>query len=283
MRATRIIALVVGTLLGLVASVLLVSGTVLAGTYAARSDDGFVDVGLDPLVSPNVAVTAEEIDLRSEPGTPDWIIDALDTDVRLRVTAIDGDRPIFVGIAPEADLDGYLAGVAHDEIREIDENLSARFRTRSGTEQVGPPTDEDFWAASATGDGTQELVWEATSGRWAVAVMNADGSPGVNADVDVGIRSPALLPVALGLLVAGVFMIAGAVMLIVAGGRGLGTESETADRQSPLLGGDTGGPTGVTAARRAQRRIRLRWRLNSTSRCRDGCGWSNGCWSCPTW
>ncbi|MDH4278309.1 MAG: DUF4389 domain-containing protein [Acidimicrobiia bacterium] len=247
MRATRIIALVVGTLLGLVASLLLVSGTVLAGTYAARDDDGFVDVGLDPLVSPNVAVTAEEIDLRSEPGTPDWIIDALDTDVRLRVTAIDGDRPIFVGVAPEADLDGYLAGVAHDEIREIDENLSARFRTRSGTERVGPPTDEDFWAASATGDGTQELVWEATSGRWAVAVMNADGSPGVNADVDVGIRSAALLPVALGLLVAGVFMIAGAVMLIVAGGRALGTGSEPADRQSPLLGGDTPYPVALEA------------------------------------
>lgn len=38
MRPIRIIALVVGTLLGLVASMLLVSGAVLAGTYAAGSE-----------------------------------------------------------------------------------------------------------------------------------------------------------------------------------------------------------------------------------------------------
>ena len=222
MRATRIIALVVGSLLGLLATVLLVSGTVLAGTYAARSDDGFLNLSLEPLVSRNVAVTAEEIDLQTEPGTPSWIVDALDTDVRLRVTSLDGDGPIFVGVAPEADLDNYLAGAAHDEIRDINDDLVAQYRTRSGSDQIGPPTEQDFWAASASGDGTQELVWEAAAGQWAVAVMNADGSPGVNADVDVGIRSAAFLPVALGLLVAGVFVIAGAVMLIVAGGRGLG-------------------------------------------------------------
>ncbi len=244
MQAPRIIALVVGSLLGLMASVLLVSGTVLAGSYAARSDDGFLNVSLDPLVSPNVAVTAEEIDLRTDPGTPDWIIDALDTDVRLRVTAIDGDRPIFVGVAPETDLDNYLAGVAHDEIREIGDDLTAVYRSRSGGEQVGPPAEENFWAASASGDGTQELVWEAASGRWAVAVMNADGSPGVNADVNVGIRSAAVLPVALGLLVAGVVAIAGAVMLIVAGGRALDAGTEPSDAEAPLHGDEVGGIAG---------------------------------------
>ncbi|MDH3302123.1 MAG: DUF4389 domain-containing protein [Acidimicrobiia bacterium] len=235
MRATRIVALVVGSLLGVLASVLLVSGTVLAGSYAARSDDGFVDIGLDPLVSPTVAVTAEHIDLQTEPGTPSWVYDALDTDVRLRVTPVDGARPIFVGVAPEADLDNYLAGVAHDEIREV-KDLTAAYRSRTGTDQIGPPTAEDFWAVSTSGDGTQELVWEATPGRWAVAVMNADGSPGVNADVNVGIRSAVLLPVALGLLVAGVFVIAGAVMLIVAGGRELGTGTEPSDRRAQVAG-----------------------------------------------
>ncbi len=238
MRPARIIALVVGSLLGMAATVLLVSGTVLGGTYAARADDGFLDVRLDPLTSPTVAVTAEDIDLQTEPGTPDWIIEALDTDVRLRVTAVDGDRPVFVGVAPEADLDRYLATVAHDEIREIDD-LTAVYRTRDGGDVIAPPVEQDFWAASASGDGTQELVWETTAGRWAVAVMNADGSPGINADVDVGVRSAVFLPISLGLLAAGVFAIAGAVMLIVAGGRGLGTGVEPADGQPPTSAGGT--------------------------------------------
>lgn len=221
MRASRIVALLVGSLLGLMATVLLVSGTMLAGSTAASAGDSFLDVNLDPLVSRTVAVTAEEIDLRTDPGAPDWIINAIDTDVRLRVTAVDGHRAIFVGVAPEADVDRYLAGVAHDEISEIGDDLAAAYRNRSGTDQIGPPAEEDFWAVSASGDGTQELVWEAAPGQWAVVVMNADGSPGVSADVDVGIRSAVILPVALGLLVAGLFALAGAVMLVVAGGRAL--------------------------------------------------------------
>ncbi len=248
MRATRVIALVVGSLLGLVATALLVSGTVLGGTYAARSDDGFIDVTLDPIVTDAAAVTAEQIDLQTDPGTPDWLIDALDTDVRLRVTAADGDRPVFVGIAPEEDLDQYLAGVAHDEIRDVDDDLAPVFRSRSGTDTIGPPTAENFWTASVSGDGTQELLWEPTSGRWAVAVMNADGSPGVNADVNVGVRSSAILPVALGLLAGGVLALLGAVVLIVAGGRGLGAGVEPSLRPSTPGEGDAL-PTPATAAR----------------------------------
>ncbi len=242
MRATRIVALVLGSLLGLVATVLLVSGTVLGGSYAARSDDGFIEATLDPLVSPTAAVTAERIDLATDPGTPDWVIDILDTDVRLRVTGADGQRPIFVGVAPEADLDEYLSGVAHDEIFEVDDGLEAVFRSRSGAASVSPPTGQDFWTISASGDGTQELVWEAESGTWAVAVMNADGSAGINVDVDVGVRSAAVLPVAMGLLGAGVLTIAGAVILIVAGGRGLGAEPETSESPSTTVGDGAAAP-----------------------------------------
>lgn len=245
MRATRIVALVVGSLLGLLATVLLVSGTILGGSYAARSDDGFIEATLDPLVSPTPAVTAERIDLATDPGTPDWVIDILDTDVRLRVTGTDGERPIFVGIAPESDLDEYLAGVAHDEILEVDDSLAPVFRFRSGQATVTPPTGEDFWTIFASGEGTQELVWEAEAGEWAVAVMNADGTPGVNVDVDVGVRSAAVLPAAVGLLAAGVFTVAGAVMLIVAGGRGLGAEPATSPSPTTSVGDDAIGDDSV--------------------------------------
>jgi hypothetical protein len=151
----------------------------------------------------------------AEPGSPDWLLDALDTDVRLRVTSTDSGRDIFVGIGPEVDVDTYLAGVAHDEIAEIDDGAEPIYRSRSGDLDVAPPTGETFWTASASGPGTQELSWEAESGQWAVAVMNADGSPVVAADVNVGAKAGLVLPLALTLLGLGAVVVAGAVVLVV--------------------------------------------------------------------
>ena len=222
MRGSRIAAMVAGSLVGLVALAVLISGIALGAAYLVQRDDGYLDVTLDRLDSDTVAVTAERIDLRTEPGTPRWVIDALDTDVRLRVTGADAG-PVFVGIAREADLDRYLAGVAHDEIRDVDD-LAAQFRARTGGSEVAPPADQAIWEVSAAGDGTQEIVWEAESGRWAVAVMNADGSPGVSADVNVGVRSGAFLPAALGLLAVGALGLVAAALLILYGGAGLGAE-----------------------------------------------------------
>jgi hypothetical protein len=45
--------------------------------------------------------------------------------------------------------------------------------------------------------------------------MNADGRPGVDIGADLGARSPALLWIALGLLVGGVLFMAGGALLIV--------------------------------------------------------------------
>ena len=68
---------------------------------------------------------------------------------------------------------------------------------------VAPPAEQDFWTASATGSGEQELDWEARGGRWSVVVMNADGTAEVDADVEVGARSGAVTPVAILLIVGG--------------------------------------------------------------------------------
>ncbi len=233
MRPERIVALVLGSLLAIPAVALLFSGGVLALAYAIESDDGYFDVTLDELTSQTVAVTAEEIDLRAEPGTPRWVLDALEADVRLRVTSSSPD-PIFVGVAREADLDSYLSGIAHDEIDRVDQ-LQAIYRSRNGTDSVAPPAQEDFWETSASGPGTQVLDWEARPGFWAVALMNADGSPGVSADVNIGIRSSAFLPVAGTLLAIGAILSAIAAGLIIFGGNGLrdGSSSSTGDKPEP--------------------------------------------------
>ncbi len=220
MQPARVIALVIGSLLAIPAAILLIVGGVSTAIYATQREEGFLEVPLTELQSPSAAVTAEDIDLRTDGDAPGWILDALDTDVRLQVEAIDAETPIFVGVAREADLDRYLAGVAHDEIRSVDDRR-ADFTSRTGVATAPAPTEQDFWRSSSSGTGTQELVWEATSGRWAVAVMNADGSAGVDADVTVGLRSDAFVPALITVLGLGAALGALATALIIFGGRGL--------------------------------------------------------------
>ena len=64
--------------------------------------------------------------------------------------------------------------------------------------------EQEFWVASAAGSGTQELTWDATSGRWAAVVMNADGSPGITASLTIGAKSGLIAPLAVVLTLLGV-------------------------------------------------------------------------------
>jgi hypothetical protein len=62
--------------------------------------------------------------------------------------------------------------------------------------------------------------WEPESGDWAVVVMNADGSPGVDVDVQLGARAEWVLPLSLTLLAGGIGLGAAAVALIAFGAGG---------------------------------------------------------------
>jgi hypothetical protein len=178
------------------------------------------------LESPTVAVTGEDVKFSAEPGSPDWVIDAIDLDVRLRATSLDPDRPIFIGVARQADVDIYLDGVAHDRITRFDDEFPAYQRT-PGSDEIDPPVDQLFWVESATGTGQQELVWEATGGRWAAVVMNADGSADVAATLTIGARSDIVLPLALVLLGLGLALTTAAVVLIIVGASGARREPPT--------------------------------------------------------
>jgi Domain of unknown function (DUF4389) len=220
MRPGRIVALVIGCIVALPALGLVVGGGALTIAYATqRDDDGYFDTTIDRLVTTTVAITAEDIDLDADTGDVDRVLDALDVDVRLRVTSAAGNVPVFVGIGPETEVDRYLGAAAHDEIVDLD-GRAPRYRTRAGGVELAPPTDQSFWAASASGLGTQQLDWEATSGQWAVVVMNADGRPGVSVDVNVGAKAGFVLTLALILLGIGAVLGVGAVVLIVVGATG---------------------------------------------------------------
>lgn len=117
----------------------------------------------------------------------------------------------------------YLSGVNHSELTQVRFSpFRADYRDVAGTRPPARPADQQFWAASATGAGTQELKWDIRSGNWAVVIMNADASGPVSVDLRGGARSDLLWPVFLGLLIGGIVLLAVGVPLIIAGAAGLG-------------------------------------------------------------
>jgi hypothetical protein len=126
---------------------------------------------------------------------------------RVRIRATSRTGPVFVGIAREADLDRYLAATAHDELREVRAGAD-RYRSRDGGALPVVPREAGIWVASAEGEGTQAVEWDARDGRWAVAVLNADGARAVAADVSVGAKLGVLPWIGGGLLLLGLIGVA---------------------------------------------------------------------------
>jgi len=216
MHAGRIAAIVVGAFLALIALGLLVGGAFLTiGSAIVAGGEGYFDATLERLSTASSAITTEEADLSADPGPPDWLLDAAGFSVRIQATGAAEDAELFVGIGPESDVEAYLGSVARDEIRDVRPGGDVRYREIPGSGNATPPAEEGFWAVSASGSGTQELIWDVEEGRWVAVLMNADGSPGVIADVTVGAKSSAVLPIGISMLFIGILFLAAAVVIIV--------------------------------------------------------------------
>lgn len=234
MRAGRVIGLIVGCLLLLPGVGMVGGGGAMTIGYAvARNDDGYFEIGLDRLQTPTVAIRSEDVDFFADPGSPNWVVDALDVGIQVRARSVDPGTDLFVGVADRRDLDAYLRDTAHDEVVELREGGVPDYRRRTGAAATAdPPADQDIWVASAVGD-EPTLEWDVESGRWAIVLMNADGSRGVAADVDVGLQSDAFLPAALTLLALGVLTTALGVTLIVMSARRDDRDRTGAPRTTP--------------------------------------------------
>jgi hypothetical protein len=216
--AGHVIAMVVGALALFPGFGLLVGGTAAAVAQGVATDDGYFTFTPDRVASDGVAVITDDAWLDADDGGP-WVLDWLDVDVRLRADGAGTTDDVFVGIARTDDVEAYLVGTTHSVVDEID-GRDVRYRQQSGDASVAAPGDLDIWVASADGLGEQELTWEARGGRWTVVVMNADATPGVTADVEVGVRSDAVTPIAVTLIVLGGLTVLASVGLIVFGARG---------------------------------------------------------------
>ena len=229
-NAGRVVAVVFGSLAALIGFALLLGGLALVLAHAfARDDDGYYTSDTERLSTATYALTVEDIDLGSDPA--DFVPEDVLGTVRIRAER-PGGGPVFVGIAPEREVDAYLQGVGRAEVEDFSDG-SPRYLPSRGDAPPRPPSAERFWVASAEGPGRQAVSWEVEGGRWSVVAMNADGARRVVVDADVAAKVGWFLGVGIGLLAGGLLHLAGGIVLIVWAARRSSTRRAAAGAAAP--------------------------------------------------
>ena len=198
--AKKIVLIVVGAVLLVWGLIALVPGSLLV--RATRHGD--IGTGFHVIGSPTPALVSGTENLPS----------AADV-ATLRVRARNAPQPVFLGVAPAADVNRYLSGVAYDEVTNFQVRPYRVGTTRhGGVPFAEPPGAQTFWVASATGT-SPTLEWPVQSGDYRLVMMNADGSPGTAADTELGVQINGLRPLGVGLLIGGgVFVVVGLGLLL---------------------------------------------------------------------
>ena len=205
-RVTAVVFASLAVLAGLAA--LAGGGTALVFDQTQRDANGYLMSGSTTYSTGTYALVSDNY----RTGASGDVVVARDMLGTVRIHT-DSSQPLFVGIGSAAAVDAYLAGVGHEVATRFDPRQSD-FRLEQGGAPAEPPAAQDFWAARSLGAGSQTLSWSPRNGSWKIVVMNADGSAGVRADLEVGARFPNLLWIGVGAL-------AGGMLLLLLGGAGI--------------------------------------------------------------
>jgi hypothetical protein len=207
----KVAAIVAGSVLALVSLGLLAVAGVALWADGKKDEQGYISTGTDRFHTGTAALRTENLDLDFN-GAEEIVGSSEYGKVRVRVTPR-ADKDMFVGIARTSDVSAYLRGTAHATVTDLDyAPFDADYDTAGGACRAEPPTDQRIWAAQAHGAGAQSLTWDVADGDWSVVVMNADGSPGVDAGVKAGANVPFLDEV------AWISLGGGALLLLLSGG-----------------------------------------------------------------
>ncbi len=208
--AVSVIVLLIG--LGLIAG----GGALLWSNTFLRDSEGYYSTRTINIERNSYGVTTYPA--RIEFG-PAWLFDWSQlVKVKLKATSNKASGA-FIGVAEEGDLLNYLNGVTYDEIRELDINRPFRpprinYREFPGGALDTPPGGEEFWTTSTAGKGTQILRWGVEEGRYSLALMNQDGSRGIDIDGTIGVKVPIIGGIGIGLFIAGLVLVLFSFLLI---------------------------------------------------------------------
>jgi hypothetical protein len=194
MNILKVISAFVGVMIVIGSLGMIGAGAVV---LAAGDTDGHFAAGPVQLTTDATALVGDDLDIFIDGPFVDRV--ALERlGVELEVASRNG-KDVFIGIGPIDDVERYLSDVRYASV-EFDRN-DVVVIGHDGTSRVAIPGDQTFWVAETT-DGT--LSWDIENGRWAVALLNADGTPNVDVEVTAAARVPFVRPIGVGLIVAGV-------------------------------------------------------------------------------
>jgi hypothetical protein len=178
---------------------LVVVGVALVVVHLTQRDkDGYYTSSTTQVAAPGYAVTGEALHIGNLPSVVSDVVG------RVRVTARSSTgQALFVGIAPQNDVNGYLGGIARSEVTAVNDH-TVTYKAHAGTAPAVMPARESFWQSASSGSGQVTATWKVKGGTWAIVVMNSNAAPHVSAAVTVGAQTNLVLWVGLGFLLAGV-------------------------------------------------------------------------------
>jgi hypothetical protein len=224
----RLAAIIAGGAIASLAILVLLAGAGFQWLEHEKDADGYFTSNTERLSTGTYALSTEDLDVDDGmPGRGHY------GNARVRVRNESG-KPVFVGVARTSDVDAYLARSSHATLTDVDvDPFRAQYRTVEGDAAPAAPGTQSIWADHAEGAGTQTLTWDVEDGNWSVVVMNADGSPGVHADVSVGANVPFIGTAATVLIVGGLGGIAAGASLLAFGLIGQRRETPTWPAPTP--------------------------------------------------
>ena len=182
----HVVRLVFGGLVLLVALAFI--GTAVAGIFGLennRDATGYFVTHTHHYQSHAYALSTESLNVGGISGA----LEAGLVRIRLTATSMDARKPLFVGIGRTADVNRYLAPVAHDELRDINfDPFKIDYRRLGTGAPKALPSAQTFWQTSTSGMGPQTISWPVKEGQWTAVVMNADGSRHVSVDAQLAGR-----------------------------------------------------------------------------------------------
>ncbi len=198
----RVVRSVLGVLLALIGLLVGLAGA--AAAFWLIGPDNTLKSGDQHLTSKGLAI-ASSPELLDRHG-PVLHVDAHSTN----------GKPVFVGVARDFDVASYLKGFAHTSLVQVQYPIALTTQEQKGASgPLAAPDTLDWWVAKANGAGTQSIAWPITDGPYDVVVMTADGKTAPDVQVNLGIEIPHAFLAALGVLLAGLVLLAVGILLIL--------------------------------------------------------------------
>lgn len=205
--AGRIVAVVVGGVLSLVA--LMLAGAGVTALAMGAQDGGYIDLGTDQYTH-----RTDTYAMTTDSWRADKDLGGLYEDFRITFTPESTDTPLFVGIAEKNGAHQYLDGVEHVTVHDSKPEGDVTSK-HSGGKPATPPDQAGVWIAEASGKGAQTVNWTVQPGSVQAVAMNADGSRGLSGHVTVAAKIAGLTWIGIAFLVAGVLLLAASVMWLI--------------------------------------------------------------------